>query len=223
MRGTELSLQYVQYVRNWVKHILSIGLVIFGMRYSSFYTNTVNSMTEQTGRGRGERRGVPSLRGSDIFRRLWRLWRRSRRRPRRKLQRQLRRLWYRRQTWPRQRKGRWRRQRRQRRLPPLLAIPSHRPTHSQFINCLSVFLYQKSMSHYVCIRKNGYAVYSNRIFKKSHKSVGPPLGLINNWRRRHIPWGRCPLVCRACMHSFFIGCQSSRELRITSILRDAAI
>jgi hypothetical protein len=30
-------------------------------------------------------------------------------------------------------------------------------------------------------------------------------------------------VCRACMHSFFIGCQSLRELRITSVLRNVAI
>ncbi len=30
-------------------------------------------------------------------------------------------------------------------------------------------------------------------------------------------------VCRACMHSFFIDCQSLRELRITSVLRNAAI
>ncbi len=31
------------------------------------------------------------------------------------------------------------------------------------------------------------------------------------------------LVCRACLHSFFIDCQSARELRITSIPRDAVI
>ncbi len=31
------------------------------------------------------------------------------------------------------------------------------------------------------------------------------------------------LVCRACLHSFFIDCQSTRELRITRILRDAVI
>ena len=30
-------------------------------------------------------------------------------------------------------------------------------------------------------------------------------------------------VCRACMHSFFIDCQSLRELRITSVLRNVAI
>jgi hypothetical protein len=30
-------------------------------------------------------------------------------------------------------------------------------------------------------------------------------------------------VCRACMHSFFIDCQSLRELRITSVLRNAVI
>ncbi len=30
-------------------------------------------------------------------------------------------------------------------------------------------------------------------------------------------------VCRACMHSFFIDCQSLRELRITSVSKDAAI
>jgi hypothetical protein len=30
-------------------------------------------------------------------------------------------------------------------------------------------------------------------------------------------------VCRACMHSFFIDCQSLRELRITSVWRNAAI
>ncbi len=30
-------------------------------------------------------------------------------------------------------------------------------------------------------------------------------------------------LCRACLHSFFIGCQSVRELRITSIPRDAVI
>ena len=30
-------------------------------------------------------------------------------------------------------------------------------------------------------------------------------------------------VCCACMHSFFIDCQSLRELRITSVLRNAAI
>jgi hypothetical protein len=30
-------------------------------------------------------------------------------------------------------------------------------------------------------------------------------------------------VCRACLHSFFIDCQSARELRITSIPRDAVI
>ncbi len=30
-------------------------------------------------------------------------------------------------------------------------------------------------------------------------------------------------LCRACLHSFFIDRQSTRELRITSIPRDAAI
>ena len=30
-------------------------------------------------------------------------------------------------------------------------------------------------------------------------------------------------VCRACMHSFFIDCQSLRELRITSVIRNVAI
>jgi hypothetical protein len=30
-------------------------------------------------------------------------------------------------------------------------------------------------------------------------------------------------MCRACMHSFFIDCQSLRELRITSVLMIAAI
>ncbi len=30
-------------------------------------------------------------------------------------------------------------------------------------------------------------------------------------------------LCRACLHSFFIDCQSARELRITSIPRDAVI
>jgi hypothetical protein len=34
----ELSLPYVQNSRNLVKHILSIGLVIFGMRHISLYT-----------------------------------------------------------------------------------------------------------------------------------------------------------------------------------------
>ncbi len=29
-------------------------------------------------------------------------------------------------------------------------------------------------------------------------------------------------LCRACMHSFFIDCQSLRELRITSVLKNAA-
>ncbi len=31
------------------------------------------------------------------------------------------------------------------------------------------------------------------------------------------------LLCRACLHSFFIDRQSARELRITRILRDAVI
>ncbi len=31
------------------------------------------------------------------------------------------------------------------------------------------------------------------------------------------------IVCRACLHSFFIDRQSTRELRITSIPRDAVI
>ncbi len=31
------------------------------------------------------------------------------------------------------------------------------------------------------------------------------------------------ILCRACMHSFFIDCQSLRELRITSVLKNAAI
>jgi hypothetical protein len=30
-------------------------------------------------------------------------------------------------------------------------------------------------------------------------------------------------LCRACMHSFFIDCQSLRELRTTSVLMIAAI
>ncbi len=30
-------------------------------------------------------------------------------------------------------------------------------------------------------------------------------------------------VCRTCMHSFLIDCQSLRELRITSVLRSAVI
>jgi hypothetical protein len=34
---------------------------------------------------------------------------------------------------------------------------------------------------------------------------------------------RILLLCRACLHSFFIDHQSTRELRITSIPRDAAI
>ncbi len=33
----------------------------------------------------------------------------------------------------------------------------------------------------------------------------------------------CIYLCRACLHSFFIDCQSTRGLRITSIPRDAAI
>ncbi len=36
-------------------------------------------------------------------------------------------------------------------------------------------------------------------------------------------WPSPVFVCRACMHSFFIDCQSLRELRITSVLRNAAI
>ncbi len=31
------------------------------------------------------------------------------------------------------------------------------------------------------------------------------------------------VLCRACLHSFFIDRQSTRELRITRILRDAVI
>ncbi len=42
------------------------------------------------------------------------------------------------------------------------------------------------------------------------------------------PWGSLPAklpreLCRACMHSFFNDCQSLRELRITSVWKDAAI
>ncbi len=38
------------------------------MRYSFFIQILyIYSMTEQTGRGRGERRGMPSVRGPDIF------------------------------------------------------------------------------------------------------------------------------------------------------------
>ncbi len=46
------------------------------------------------------------------------------------------------------------------------------------------------------------------------------------WRNRSgldISYMLLNCMCRACMHSFFIDCQSTRELRITSISRDAAI
>jgi hypothetical protein len=61
------------------------------------------------------------------------------------------------------------------------ASTSHSPLTSLHTLSSSIvyrFFNQKSLSQFVCNRKKGHAVFSNRI--KKPKNIGPPLGLINN-------------------------------------------
>ncbi len=55
--------------------------------------------------------------------------------------------------------------------------------------------------------------------------LGHGEGVTMEWNASNFQWAQTlefPTLFRACMHSFFIDCQSARELRITSISRDAA-
>ncbi len=59
----------------------------------------------------------------------------------------------------------------------------------------------------LCKVKFKFSTIQGSVFRSSVLEDGQPMGG----------------VCRACMHSFFIDCQSLRELRITSVLTIAAI
>ncbi len=59
---------------------------------------------------------------------------------------------------------------------------------------------------------------NTKLLNKNHISFSALSSTMN----KRLLW-HSGMLCRACMHSFFIDCQSSGELRITSILRDAAI
>ncbi len=66
--------------------------------------------------------------------------------------------------------------------------------------------------------KSFYFIFINVVFMVNNEQSCDHI--TENQRGQHY---YLTLLCRACLHSFFIGYQSARELRITSISRDAAI